>query len=90
MSTRPPKLMLDPSIFMQSAIAAKDVEDEKAVSLACSADLFERLESLSLNHELFISSSFMGTFLKVTDELKQLKGTSAFYVPVYALWRLFG
>ncbi len=82
--------MLDPSIFMQSAITAKDVEDEKAIKLACNSELFERLDVLALNHELYISSSFMGMFLKITDEFKQLKGTNAFFVPIYALWRLFG
>ncbi len=90
MSTSPPKLLLEPSIFLQAAITAKDVEDEKAVQLSCNADLFERLDDLSKNHELYISSNFMGMFLKVTDELKQIKGKNVFFVPVYALWRLFG
>ncbi len=90
MSTSPPKLLLEPSIFMQAAITMKDVEDEKAVQLSCNSDLFERLENLSKNHELYISSNFMGMFLKITDELMQIKGKNAFYVPAYALWRLFG
>jgi hypothetical protein len=90
MSTSPPKVLLDPSIFMQAAITVKDVEDEKAVQLSCNLSLFEHLDDLSTNHELFISSNFMSMFLKITDELKQLKGNSAFYVPIYALWRLFG
>jgi hypothetical protein len=90
MSTSPPKLLLEPSIFLQAAITVKDVENEKAVQLLCNSDLFERLDGLSLHHELYISSNFMAIFLKVTDELKQIKGKSGFYVPIYALWRLFG
>ncbi len=90
MSTSPPKLLLEPSIFLQAAITVKDVEDEKAVQLSCNSSLFERLDDLSLHHEMYISSNFMGIFLKITDELKQIKGKSLFYVPIYALWRLFG
>jgi hypothetical protein len=90
MSTSPPKLLLEPSIFLQAAITVKDVEDEKAVQLSCNSILFERLDDLSLHHELYISSNFMGMFLKITDELKQIKGKNVFYMPIYAIWRLFG
>ena len=90
MSTNPPKILLEPSIFLQAAITTKDAEDEKAVKLSCNDILFDRLADLATNHDLFISQSFMNMFLKITDELKQIKGTNAFYVPVYVLWRLFG
>jgi hypothetical protein len=90
MSTNPPKILLEPSIFLQAAITAKDAEDERAIKLSCNDALFDRLADLATNHDLFISQSFMNMFLKITDELKQIKGTSTFYVPVYVFWRLFG
>jgi hypothetical protein len=82
--------MLDPSIFLQAAITVKNPEDEIAITLSCDASLFERLDDLAINHELFIPQAFMNMYLKLTDELKQIKGKSMFYVPVYVLSRLFG
>jgi hypothetical protein len=90
MSTSHPKILLDPSIFLQTAITVTNAESPKSVHLAYNQSLFERLEELALNHELFISSNFMNMFLKITDELKQIKGNAAFYIPIYVLWRLFG
>nr|MDO8110655.1 hypothetical protein [Candidatus Sigynarchaeota archaeon] len=90
MSTSHPKVMLDPSIFLHGALEAKNVEDEKNVTLVCNSNLFERLEDLARNYEVFTSQSFMNMYLKVADELKALKGSTAFFAPVYILMRLFG
>lgn len=90
MSTTPLKLLLDPSMFLQAAISATNVESARAVKFSCNAEFFDRLEDLATSHELFISSTFMTLFLKITDEIKQARGRPGFHVPAYVLWRLFG